>query len=73
MILEAEGPEAVYRGIAACEALRREVQVWARKLPLRRQRSIYQWRQHLALVLDEAHDRLRDMTAKAVSEKVRRR
>ena len=61
MILESDGREGVQRGIAACEALRSEVEGWARKLPIRRQRSIYQWRHHLSLVLDDARARLREL------------
>lgn len=65
MILESDGREGVQRGIAACEALRREVEGWAQKLPIRRQRSIYQWRHHLSLVLDDARARLRELEADA--------
>jgi len=62
-ILRAERPEELRAALAACEALGREVVLLARAMPVSRQPDVYEWRQHLALVLDEGRERLRRLTS----------
>jgi TRAP transporter TAXI family solute receptor len=60
-LLRAECRDDLEAGIAAGEALGREVTALALRLPDRPRRDLYQWRHHLSLVLDEARERLRRM------------
>jgi len=60
-LLKAECREDLEAGIAAGEALGREVATLGLRLPDHRRRDIYQWRHHLSLVLDDARERLRRM------------
>ena len=60
-IWRAERREDLEAAIASCEALGREVGLRAPRLPAGSQRDIYQWRQHLILVLVEARRRLSSM------------
>ena len=62
-LLRAARRDELQAAIAACEALGREGATLAQTLPVRRQRDMYQWRQHLSLVLNEARDRLRRLPA----------
>jgi hypothetical protein len=57
-LVTATRPNDLRDAISALEALRGEVQARARKLPLPQQRDIYHWRLHVALILNEATDRL---------------
>jgi len=55
----AAGPEALRDEIARLEALRGQIEGLARRLSLPHQRDVYHCRLHVALVLNEARDRLR--------------
>jgi len=59
----ARWPNELREGINELEALRGEVQVVARKLPLQQQQDVYHWRLHVSLILNEAVDRLGTMEA----------
>ena len=61
----ARWPNELREGINELEALRGEVQVVARKLPLQQQQDVYHWRLHVALILNEAVERLKGMEAEA--------
>jgi hypothetical protein len=50
-------------GIIELEALRGEVQLISRKLPLQQQQDVYHWRLHVQLILNEAAERLDRMDA----------
>jgi TRAP transporter TAXI family solute receptor len=54
----AQRPDELREGINELEALRGEVQVVSRKLPLQQQQDIYHWRLHVQLILNEALERL---------------
>jgi TRAP transporter TAXI family solute receptor len=54
----AQQPDELREGINELEALRGEVQVVSRKLPLQQQQDIYHWRLHVQLILNEALERL---------------
>jgi len=60
-LLAADRREELEAAIAVCEALAREAAVLAQTLPVRRQRDMYEWRLHLALVVNEARERLRHL------------
>jgi len=61
----ARWPNELREGINDLEALRAEVQVVARKLPLQQQQDVYHWRLHVSLILNEAVERLSKMEAPA--------
>ena len=61
LLLAADGPEALRAALVACETLAREAAVLAQTVPVRRQRDLYEWRLHLALVVNEARERLRGL------------
>ena len=54
----AQRPDELREGINELEALRGEVQVVSRKLPLQQQQDVYHWRLHVQLILNEALERL---------------
>jgi hypothetical protein len=60
-LLRAKDRKELEAAIAACEDLGREGAIAAHGLPLGRHRDLYQWRQHLALVVSEARARLREL------------
>jgi len=57
----ARWPDELREGINELEALRGEVQVVSRRLPLQQQQDIYHWRLHVQLILNEALERLSRM------------
>ena len=57
-IATARRPDELREGINELEALRGEVQVVSRRLPLQQQQDIYHWRLHVQLILNEALERL---------------
>jgi uncharacterized protein len=57
-LMTATGPDELRDAISALRTLRGEVQGRARTLPLPQQRDIYHWRLHVALILNEATERL---------------
>ena len=57
-IATARRPDELREGISELEALRGEVQVVSRRLPLQQQQDIYHWRLHVQLILNEALERL---------------
>jgi TRAP transporter TAXI family solute receptor len=58
--IAAEGrPEPLRESITRLEALRRQTEDLARRLPLQHQRDVYHCRVHVSLALAEARDRLR--------------
>ena len=59
----ARWPNEVRDGIIELEALRGEVQLISRKLPLQQQQDVYHWRLHVQLILIEAAERLDRMDA----------
>ena len=60
-IATARRPDELREGINELEALRGEVQVVSRRLPLQQQQDIYHWRLHVQLILNEALERLSRM------------
>jgi hypothetical protein len=54
----AQWPNDLREGINDLEALRGEVQMVSRKLPLQQQQDVYHWRLHASLILNEALERL---------------
>lgn len=62
-LLRAASPADLEGAIAECEALRQEAAVLGQRLPAGRQRDLYLWRQHLALVMEEGRERLRGLSA----------
>ena len=62
-LASAHWPNELREGINELEALRGEVQVVARKLPLQQQQDVYHWRLHVSLILNEAVERLGRMEA----------
>jgi TRAP transporter TAXI family solute receptor len=58
-VATAPGPEALRQEVARLEALRGQIEGLARRLSLQHQRDVYHCRLHVALVLNEARDRLR--------------
>jgi len=57
-VAAAAGPEALRTEITRLEALRGQIEGLTRRLSLPHQRDVYQCRLHIALVLNEARDRL---------------
>jgi uncharacterized protein len=57
-VAAATGPEALRAEITRLEALRGQIEGLTRRLSLPHQRDVYQCRLHIALVLNEARDRL---------------
>jgi len=57
-VVAAAGPEALREEVARLEALRGQIEGLARRLALPHQRDVYHCRLHVALVLNEARDRL---------------
>ena len=58
-VAAAPGPEALRHEVTRLESLRGQIEGLARRLSLQHQRDIYHCRLHVALVLEEARDRLR--------------
>ena len=58
-VAAAPGPEALRHEVTRLESLRGQIEGLARRLSLQHQRDVYHCRLHVALVLDEARDRLR--------------
>ena len=58
-VAAAAGTEALREEVARLEALRGQIEGLARRLALPHQRDVYHCRLHVALVLNEARDRLR--------------
>src|SRR5262249_38181150 len=61
--LRAAGPADLGGAIADFGRLRQEAAVLGERLPAGRQRDLYLWRQHLALVMEEGRERLRGLSA----------
>ena len=60
-LASARYPSELRDGISELEALRGDVQAGSQTLPAQQQRDLYHWRLHVALILNEATERLRRM------------
>ncbi|HMH77935.1 MAG TPA: TAXI family TRAP transporter solute-binding subunit, partial [Candidatus Udaeobacter sp.] len=58
-VAAAPGPEALRHEVTRLESLRGQIEGLARRVSLQHQRDVYHCRLHVALVLEEARDRLR--------------